>query len=99
MYVSVRRYKAEPRFTDRIFSVVNESFLPILRSAPGFNAYYILDGGGGAITSISIFEDKAGAINSNILAAEFVEESLGDVLPTPLEIIEGEVVGSAQPAS
>lgn len=96
MFVSVRRYRAEPLYRDRIFSLVNESFLPIIRNAPGFNAYYILDSGAGAITSISIFEDKADATNSNILAAEFVEESLGDVLPTPPEIIEGEVVGFAR---
>ncbi len=99
MFVSVRRYKVEPRSTDRILSLVKESFLPIIRNAPGFNAYYILDGGGDEITSISIFEDEAGATNSNILAAEFVEESLGDVLPTPPEITEGEVSGFGGTAS
>lgn len=99
MFISVRRYQAEPRSAGRIFSLVKESFLPIIRNAPGFNAYYIVDSGGTAITSISIFEDKEGATNSNMLAAEFVEESLGDVLPTPPEIIEGKVVGYARPPS
>ncbi len=54
-------------------------------------AYYALDSGSGTLTSISVFEDRAGAEKSNKLADDWVRMTLSSALTTSPEIIVGEV--------
>jgi hypothetical protein len=92
MYVAIRRYGLvtnEP--LEKVFQGIREGFIPIINNAPGFLAYYALDSGDGTLTSISIFEDRAGAERSNKLAEDWVGMTLSSVLPTSPEIIVGEV--------
>jgi len=92
MYVAIRQYGLltdEP--VERVMRGIREGFIPIIRRAPGFLAYYTLDSGGGTLTSISIFEHRAGAERSNRLAEDWVGRTLSSVLPTSPEIIVGEV--------
>jgi hypothetical protein len=92
MYVSIRRYgllTREP--VEKVLQGVREGFIPIIRDQPGFLAYYALNSGGGTLTSISIFEHRAGAEKSNKLAEDWVGRSLSSALPTSPEIIVGEV--------
>jgi len=92
MYVAIRQYGLltnEP--VENVFRGVREGFIPIIRNAPGFLAYYVLDSGGGTLTSISIFEHREGAERSNKLAEDWVGSTLSSVLPTSPEIIVGEV--------
>jgi hypothetical protein len=88
MYVSIRRYgllTREP--VKEVLQGVREGFMPIVRDQPGFLAYYALDSGSGTLTSISIFEHRAGAERSNRIAGK----NLTNTLPTSPEIIVGEV--------
>ena len=92
MYVAIRRYGLltnEP--VENVFQGIREGFIPIIEKAPGFLAYYVLDSGGGPLTSISIFEHRAGAERSNKLAQDWVGSALSSALPTSPEIIVGEV--------
>jgi len=92
MYVSIRRYgllTREP--VKEVLQGVKEGFLPIIRDQPGFLAYYSLDSGGGTLTSISIFEHRAGAERSNRIAENWIGKNLTNTLPTSPEIIAGEV--------
>ncbi|MGH3147340.1 MAG: hypothetical protein ACRDTR_16200 [Rubrobacter sp.] len=92
MYVAIRRYGLltnEP--VEDVLRGIREGFIPIIRGAPGFLAYYVLDSGGGTLTSISIFEQRAGAERSNRLAEDWVGSSLASALPTSPEVIVGEV--------
>jgi hypothetical protein len=92
MYVAIRQYGLltnEP--VENVFQGVREGFIPIIKNAPGFLAYYVLDSGSGTLTSISIFEHRAGAERSNKLAEDWVGRTLSSVLPTSPEIIVGEV--------
>ena len=66
-------------------------FIPIIKRAPGFLAYYTLDSGSGTLTSISVFEHRAGAEKSNKLAEDWVGRSMSSALPTSPETIVGEV--------
>jgi hypothetical protein len=56
MHVAIRRYRLTPDSVDEVLRRVNESFIPIIKEAPGFLAYYALDAGGGKVTSVSVFE-------------------------------------------
>jgi hypothetical protein len=92
MYVSIRRYgllTREP--VKEVLQGVREGFLPIIRDQPGFLAYYSIDSGGGTLTSISIFEHRAGAERSNRIAENWIGKNLTNTLPTSPEIIGGEV--------
>ncbi len=92
MYVAIRRYQLMGSGSaDEVLQRVTEGFIPIIKDAPGFLAYYAVDGGGGTVASVSIFEHRAGAEESTRMAADWVRENLAAMLPSRPEIIEGEV--------
>jgi hypothetical protein len=69
MYVAIRRYGLltnEP--VERVMQGIGEGFISIIQRAPGFLAYYTLGSEGGTLTSVSVFEHRAGAERSNKLA-------------------------------
>ncbi len=96
MYASVRRYEIHPASLDELKSRVEEGFVPIVSSVPGFVAYYVISEGDGTVFSINIFEDKAGADESTRRAADWVEENLVSLLPSAPDVASGEVIVQAQ---
>lgn len=92
MHVTIRRYKIHPGATQEFVSAVNNVFVPVIRDAPKFVAYYAFDEGDGDVSSVSIFEDEAGAMASNQLASQFVMKHLAEYIPVPPRIISGDVV-------
>ncbi len=91
MYVTVRRYEGVTNPTEA-GRQVRETFLPVISEIPGFAAYYWVDAGGGVMISTSVFQDKAGAEESNRRAAAVVRDSLASLLPKPPQVTAGEVV-------
>jgi hypothetical protein len=91
MYATVRRYDG---VTDarEVIRRVNEGFVQIVSEIPGLAAYYCIDGGDGVIISVSVFQDRASAEQSNARASDFVRENLAAVLPNRPQITAGEVV-------
>jgi hypothetical protein len=89
MYASIRRYKSSA--SEEVLRRVKEGFVAIISKAPGFVAYYSLNAGKGALLSVSIFETKAQAEESNRLAAEWVKKNVAPLMAGPPEITEGEV--------
>lgn len=98
MYVSVRRYVTDPKSVDEVVWRIREEFVPIISKAPGFLNYHVLDMGNGVLASISVFENKAGAEESDRLAANWVR-TLGSLLPNPPQITAGDVVVEHHPLS
>jgi hypothetical protein len=93
MYAVVRRYRATnvPELSRR----VQDEFVPQLRDIPGFVAYYVIDGGGGEIASVTVCEDQAGEEESTRRAAAWVGEAVSDFLEGPPDVLGGEVTASA----
>lgn len=92
MYVAIRQYGLLTREPiEQVLRGIREGFMPIIKNTRGFVAYYVLDSGNGTITSISIFEHRAGAERSNKLAEDWVGGNLSSALPTSPEVIVGEV--------
>jgi hypothetical protein len=93
MYASVRRYEGiDPDLVDEISKRVGEGAVPIISGIKGFVAYYFLDAGDGVLATVSIFENQAGAEESNKAAASWVKENIAPLMPTnPPEITAGEV--------
>lgn len=98
MHVSVRRYVTDPRSVNEVMRRIGEEFVLIISKAPGFLNYHVLDVGNGVLASISMFENKAGAEESNRLAANWVK-TLGSLLPNPPQITAGDVVVEHHPLS
>jgi hypothetical protein len=92
MYASIRRYKTSPGAAAEIAQRVSQGFVPITSQAPGFVAYYAVDGGNDVLASVSIFQDQAGAEESNRRAADWVKANLASLIAGPPEITAGEVV-------
>lgn len=91
MYATVRRYEGvtDPSEAARR---VNEGFVPLISQVPGFLAYYWVDAGGSVMVSTSIFENQAGAEESNRRAADWNRQNTATLLPNPPQITAGEVV-------
>ena len=92
MHVAIRRYQMDPASFDEVNRQVNEGFIPIIKDADGFLAYYVVDAGAGEIATVSVFEDQAGAEESIRTAADWIRQNLATLLPNPPEITAGEVV-------
>ena len=93
MYAAVRRYEG---ITDDAEAgrLVGESFIPLLKNVPGFVSYYWIDAGNGAMASLSVFDDKAGADESVRLAHRCVQDNAAALIPNPPQVTEGFVVAS-----
>lgn len=94
MYTSIRRYTTSPDDVAAIMEIVKQGDIrDRIGGIPGFVAYYMVDCGDGVVATVSVFNDRAGADQSNAVAAEWVKEH---VLPnyslSSPEISAGEVV-------
>jgi heme-degrading monooxygenase HmoA len=91
-YTVIRRYKVDRRSLDEVVDRARDRFIPRISDAPGFLSYSILrDDDDGDVVSISTFESRVQAEDSVRIAASWVREHLGPLLPTPPEVIGGEV--------
>jgi heme-degrading monooxygenase HmoA len=92
MYIAIRRYRLSVGSSAaELLRQVNEGFIPIIKEAPGFLAYYVLDSGNDTVASVSVFEDRAGAEESNRRAEEWVGQNLSRMISTSPDITSGEV--------
>lgn len=80
MYASLRWYNIQPWLVDEMVRRITEGFVPIISSAPGFIAYYVLDAGNAVVVAVSIFEDQAGSEKAQQMASDWVARNLGTVI-------------------
>jgi actin-like ATPase involved in cell morphogenesis len=91
MHIVIRHYRVDSGSVDEVTRQVREGFIPIIKDAPGFLAFYALNAGNSEIATVSVFEDQEGAVRSIRMAGDFIRENLASLLPNPPEIISGEV--------
>jgi hypothetical protein len=91
---TIRRYEAtDQNRTSELIKKAEESLLPRLSELPGFNAYYLIDGGSGVISSISLFDTAEHAEESTRVASNWVrQENFEQALANPPKITSGQVV-------
>ena len=92
MHAAIRRYQVDPGSVDEVTRGINEGFLPIIKDASGFQAYYVVDAGDGRLETVSVFEDRKGAEESTRMASVYISENMASVLPDSPEDLQGEVV-------
>jgi hypothetical protein len=91
MYASIRRYKVKPGSGAEITQRVNTGFVSIISKATGFVAYYLVDAGNDVLATVSVFQNQAGAEESNRLAADWVKQNIASLVVGSPEITAGEV--------
>ncbi|HEX6288774.1 MAG TPA: hypothetical protein VFZ66_06260 [Herpetosiphonaceae bacterium] len=92
MYAALRWYNVEPGLVNEMARRVNEGFVPIIRTGPGFVAYYLINAGNSVVVTVSVFEDRAGAEASHDMAADWVARNLISVILGPPTMTAGEVL-------
>jgi len=93
MYATVRTYSTGHELADGL--VKNEAAVKSLISGiAGFKAYYFVRTAEGGV-SVSVYDDEAGATESNAAAAKWIRENLPELGGTAPQVSAGEVVISA----
>jgi heme-degrading monooxygenase HmoA len=87
MYIAIRRMKAKPGELAEGMRRIENGFVPILRSVPGFVEYVAMQVGEDEGLTISFFETQEQAEESNRRAAEWVKENLAPLAAGPHEIV------------
>ena len=91
MFAAIRYYRTTADSVDEVVRRVREEFVPVIRDTPGFVAYLVLAPRQNEVVSVSVFEDRSSAEESNKKAEEWVSQNLSELLPDP-EFAEGDVV-------
>jgi hypothetical protein len=51
MHIAIRRYQVDPGSVEEVMRSAEEGFIPLIKDASGFLAYYALDAGEGVIAT------------------------------------------------
>jgi hypothetical protein len=100
MYATVRRYEGIDKMRlDEITRKASESLLPRISKISGFAGYFLIDAGGGVLTSVGLFKTAAQAHESTRLAASWIREvGLVAALPTTPTVTAGPLIVQGRPA-
>ena len=90
MYASIRAYAGNRELADTL-AERTEDVRQLISGINGFKAYYLLKIDEGT-TTISVFEDQAGAEESNRAAAAWLAENLPDLDVAAPYVTAGEVL-------
>lgn len=92
MYDAIRRLKVKPGCMDEVTQRIENGFVPLLRSMPGFVEYVGVQTGENEGVTISLFETQEQAEESTRRATEWIKENVAPLAAGPLEIVAvGEV--------
>ena len=98
MYANVRRYTVASGGNQKLGGRVEQEFVPIISSLPGFVSYMAIEGqpenGRDVLITVSVFHTKEGADESVKRAAEWVKGNLPELEPSAPQITAGEVLVS-----
>ena len=89
MFATVRKYNGAPTLADELVKRQDE-IKSVLQPIRGFQAYYLLKTSDGAV-SMTVCEDRAGAEESNRVAATWLKDKLPTFATRTPEISSGEV--------
>ena len=75
MYAAIRQGKAKAGMAEELAGRIKEGAIPIISDVPGFKAYYVIYAPDDTVTAISIFDNYAGAEESNRRGLAWIEQN------------------------
>ncbi len=93
MYATVRTYSGGPELADALVSNAAD-VKSLVSGIDGFKAYYLVRTADGTV-SISVYDNEAGANESNSAAANWIRENLPELGGSAPQVSAGEVLISA----
>jgi hypothetical protein len=96
MHATIRRYDGvDQNRTEELTRRIDATLLPKLSNLDGFKGYYLIEAGGGVMTSLGLFESAEQADESTRVTSSWVrDEKLETAFPNPPKITAGKVVAS-----
>jgi hypothetical protein len=94
MFATIRVYQ-NATSKQEIAQRVEQEFIPVLKETPGFRGWYIIDGGNGALASVTLFDSLEDTMAANEKSAQWIRDNdAAELLPEAPEVIAGEVMRS-----
>ncbi|MGO9024498.1 MAG: antibiotic biosynthesis monooxygenase [Beijerinckiaceae bacterium] len=97
MYAAIRQAKAKAGMADELARRVKKGAIAIISNVPGFMGYYVVYSPDDTVTAISIFNNYAGAEESNKRALAWIEKNLAPLLDGPATATAGPVIVHSLP--
>ena len=92
MYAAIRQGKAKAGMAEELTRKIKEGAIPIISGVPGFRAYYVIYAPDDTVTAISVFDDHAGAEESNRRGLAWIEGNLTPLLVASATAVAGPVI-------
>ena len=92
MYAAIRQGKARAGMAEELARRIKEGAIPIISDVDGFMAYYVVYAPDDTVTAISIFNNFAGAEESNRRGVAWIEQKLAPLLTGPATAVAGPVI-------
>ena len=70
MYAAIRRYQIDSDRTSEAIEHILENFVPLIRQTSGLLTYHVIDGGNGAIATLTVCENQTALDTTNTMAIE-----------------------------
>jgi hypothetical protein len=96
MYVVIRKF-AHMHSVSEAARRAESGIGQILRQSPGFQGYYVFDGGNGVGGSVTLFDNQEAALAANEKALLWIRASLADLVQGEPEITAGEILAVVKP--
>jgi hypothetical protein len=92
MYAAIRQAKAKTGAAEELARRIKEGAIPIISDVDGFMAYYVVYAPDDTVTAISIFNNHAGAEESNRRVVAWIEKDLAPLLTGTATAVAGPVI-------
>ncbi len=92
MYAAIRQGKAKAGMAEELANRIKEGAIPIISDVSGFRAYYVIYAPDDTVTAISVFDDYAGASESNKRGLAWIEENLAPLMEGQATAVAGPVI-------
>jgi len=92
MYAAIRQAKAKSGHAEELARIIKDGAIPIITDVPGFRAYYVVYAPDDTVTAISIFDNFAGAEESNKKGLAWIEQNLTPLMIGPATAVAGPVI-------
>jgi hypothetical protein len=96
MQASIRQYRSsDAAEVGRRASDGSSGFTPVVSEIAGFQAWYLIDGGDGTLTTVTICDDESGVNESVEKASEWVGANAADLIQGAPQVTNGSVAVKA----